>query len=209
MNNDLTQAEKSEKEGVWSKLKNQSFLWFATIMTGILTTFSQYIADSIKSGIDKSQQRTLYFNTIALDLSKYNFDAETVYNTYFEAELNRGIGVDYIKSVANDYNIDIGNLRSKEYLFRAQIDRGWGKKFIFFHTTKTSEFDELYFYIYQLDSAIHLLNPIALNIVNVNLDTKKYQLTHEDSLITKKTLPIIKIKLGQISNATKKLLNNL
>jgi len=207
MNDDLTQAEKSPKEGVWSKFKNQSFLWFATIMTGILTTFSQYIADSIKSGLDKSAQRIQYFNAIAGDLSKYNFDAETVYNAYFEAEANKGIGVDYIKCLVDDYNKGIENLRSKEYLYRAQIGRGWGKKFIFFKTSKTMNFDLLYLNIKQLDSTIHLLNPIALSIIKEV--TKTYQLTHSDSILLSKNLSIIKWNLDLTNNATKRLLKDL
>jgi len=207
MNDDLAQAEKNPKEGIWIKLKNHTSLWFATILTGILTTFSQYIADSIKSGLDKSEQRTQYFNAIATDLSKYNFDAETVYNAYFEAEANKGIGVDYIKCLADDYNKGIENLRSKEYLYRAQIGRGWGKKFIFFNTPKTMDFDVLYLNIKQLDSSIHLMNPIALSIIKES--TKTYQLTHSDSILLSKNLSIIKRNLDLTNNATKRLLKDL
>ena len=148
-------------KAIWNKLKRQTFLWGATIVTGILTTCSQYIADNIKTGIDKSQLRNQYFNAIACDLSKFNFDAETVYNTYFEAKINNGIGVDYITKLVNDYNTDLGNLRSREYLYRAQVNKGWGSKFIFFNTRKVSDFDGLYNSIRQLDSAVHLTNPVA------------------------------------------------
>ncbi|MEI6683513.1 MAG: hypothetical protein WCO44_12830 [Bacteroidota bacterium] len=192
---------------IWNKLKKQSFLWGVTILTGVVTTFSQYIADNIKSGIDKSQLRNQYFNVIAGDLSKFNFDAESVYNAYFESERNKGIGVEYITKLVNDYNADLGNLRSREYLFRAQINKGWGKKFIFFNTHKVSDFDELYFSIRQLDSTIHLTNPIALNIV---IDqSKTYQLTHCDSTTLIKILPGIKKNLDEVSLRTNILLHDL
>ena len=199
--------ENNKLSGLWNKLKQKTYLWVITIITGLLTTCSQSIVDNIKSGFDMSQLRTQYFNIIANDLSKFNFDAETMFNIYYETKFNETIGVGFSKTAADDYNKDIENLRSKEFLYRAQIDRVWGSKFIVFNTNKVKEFDDLFDAIKILDNSIHLTNTIGVNIINTN--EKTYKLTSYDKNELTKILPSMKRNLDKVNTLTKKILQNL
>ena len=205
---DTSKTQASQQESFWQKIKNQTFLWVAGIITAIFSVFSQYIADSIKTGLDKATVRTQYFNSITNDLSSYNYSAESVYDAYHEYNQNNGIGINFIKSLADEYNKNVTTVMSKEFLYEVQVQKNWGKKFLFINTDKEGKLIELYSSIKKLDSDVHSLNPIAIKIEDSS-KSKIYHPDSTDSSLLKNKLPGFKTDLDTVNIRTKSFLNGL
>ncbi len=141
----------SGQKGFWSELGNsftqQIGLYVIAAVIGILSVFSDNLAERIKSALNRANAREDRYAALSNELSGYIFDCELI-----EEHLAKGwTAKDELTPIVNDYNKDITDLRRNEYANRALLARYWNKE-------RRDEFVALMKEILTIDSTVHGLN---------------------------------------------------
>lgn len=176
---------------IWTFVKNQSVIWVTTTLLAILTMFSETLVDKIKSGLNKADKRFASLEAMAKEFSGLQYNAKSLITAYGES-INSGrgrlINPKFMYSVVNDFNSSIISLMSDEMNYRYEVSIYSRKKWLFFNTDILNKMDTLYLNIKNLDSCVHLFNPVSIHFTQLISSDTNYILSLEDSTTIRKCL---------------------
>lgn len=124
------------------------------MVVSIGMVFSDKITESIKTALNRSEQRPAQQEKLAKDFSAYIFAAENEIE-YFHSGLTTKAA---LNEVATAYNSAITTLRENEYVYFAIIHRYWGKK-------QVALYENFIASVRELDQQVHKFNPQILLVV--------------------------------------------
>lgn len=177
---------------IWDFIKNQSIIWTSTTLLAIFTVFSQTIVDNIKTGLNKSDKRVTSLEKIAVDLSLFDFNAESLINNYYAAlDSSQGnkVNIKNLVDLVNQYNNSIVTIRSNELIYRYDIIAYSKRKLLLFKTDVLEKYDSLFNSTLKLDSSIHNINKISINIAPLQGTDSNYIFKKTDLAYLGSVLP--------------------
>lgn len=105
-------------------LKDKLGVLVITAVVSIAMVFSDRILESIKTAVNRSEQRPAQQEKLARDFSAYMFAAETSVD-YLKAGLTTKAA---LVEAATAYKKSLATLRENEYVYYAVINQYWGKQ---------------------------------------------------------------------------------
>jgi hypothetical protein len=107
---------------LWESVKEKLGVVLVTTVASVVTIFSDHIVSSIKTGVNKADQRPIEQQIIAKDISNFVFTAENVLESVGTGLTSKA----ELHFVVDPYNPAIETLRKNEYVYFAAIRRYWG-----------------------------------------------------------------------------------
>ncbi|UOQ55254.1 hypothetical protein [Hymenobacter cellulosivorans] len=179
----------------FQELRSKAGLLLTTLIIGVLTVFSDYIVDNIKTGINRANTRTTHFDVISKELSAFIFNAELAE----EIGANRISNKAYITSIITDYNTSVTSLRKNEYYHYALIHKYWNEEAYQQYRLAMQQAK-------TYDSLLHQLNPVYAQLTQQAEGKLTYTPAMEEDL--KQQGPKLRSALRQLQQKSETFLNN-
>jgi hypothetical protein len=106
-------ATPSTEESILAFVKQHFVTFMTTVVTGVLAACSGCIVENVKFGLNKADQRTKQYETLALEISKFVFATE-LNEEFLDNNWTKKKTVEWL---IGDYNKAITNLRENEYVY--------------------------------------------------------------------------------------------
>lgn len=132
-------------------IKEKLGILLITTVVSVAMIFSDRILESIKTALNRSEQRPVQQEKLARDFSAFIYAAENEI-AYFHSGLTTKAA---LNEVAAAYNRAITTLRENEYVYYAVIHRYWGREQI-------AHYENFIAGVRQLDQQVHRFNPQIL-----------------------------------------------
>jgi hypothetical protein len=132
---------------VMESLKDKLGVVIVTAAVSLATVFSDKIVGSIKSEVNKADQRPAEEQLIAMDISLFIFCAENVLEYLAKNQTTKK----ELEFVNPPYNDAITSLRKNEYVYLAAIQRYWDKPVV-------QQYETFFADVRSVDKAIHDFN---------------------------------------------------
>lgn len=149
---------------MFDAIKEKLGVLVMAMVVSIGMVFSDKITESIKTALNRSEQRPAQQEKLAKDFSAYIFAAENEIE-YFHSGLTTKTALNEVATALNEvataYNRAITTLRENEYVYFAIIHRYWGKK-------QVALYENFIASVRELDQQIHKFNPQILLVVEGN-----------------------------------------
>ena len=142
-------------------LLSQTATWLVGALIAILTVFSTRIIEAVKFQINRADQRTKQYEEIAAQVSHHIFAAEVIAEFIEHDWTTKATMTDLLK----DYNDSIRELRKKEFVYCAWIQKFWGKD-------QKNQFNSFMESVRKFDTTIHSLND-EFEAVNITASKPK------------------------------------
>jgi hypothetical protein len=157
-----------------------------TTFAGILTIFSGYIVETIKTAVNRADLRVERYQSLSTDVSSHLFSVELL-QEFFE---HNWTTEPTLKDLLTEYNTSITKLRKNEYVYYQWIARYWDKSAL-------KEFEDIMSLVKKIDHAVHGLND---EFELVNLTKKQPKVNPERAKATAKEMkPLVE----DLANKTK------
>lgn len=144
--------------GLLKTLQDNFTAVLVTTFVGVLTACSGYIVEWVKTSLNRANQRTERYQTLATDLSNHTFSVELQH----EFLAHNWTTEPTLSGLIKEYNDSITKLRRNEYVYYQWLARYWGPDAV-------KEFEQIMDVVKRIDAVIHGLND-QLELVNI---TKK------------------------------------
>jgi hypothetical protein len=186
---------------IWDAIKSQSIAWVSTTVLALLAVFSQTIADHIRTGLNNADAREKCYEKMSQDFSRLVFNAENAMENYQQALDSFGNGnfsAANLKATVDAYNTSITTVRDNQYAYKYQLNTYAKWELKIFRGNLSKEYDSLFWYVVQLDKAVHKMNPIGTKVeAYLNKKAVVYPLDGHDSTLLKTYLPGVDYYLKQ------------
>lgn len=139
----------------WFFLRKNTAIWIPTVIISFFSIFSDYFVKEVQNTLNEANHKSEIYVEIGKDLSEYNFSVELI-SEFF---INNTRGSDYFKNLIRDYNVNIHNVRKKEFSNRALIAKNS-------KVVMAKRYEKLIFEIKNLDSLFRLINPVSVQILS-------------------------------------------
>jgi hypothetical protein len=176
---------------LWESAKERLGVVLVTGAASVATIFSDHIVASIKTGVNKADQRPSEQRLIATDISNFVFTAENVLESL-------GMGLTskaQLHFVVDPYNDAIVTLRKNEYVYLGAVRRYWGQSAV-------EAYQSFFADVRAADQAVHAFNP-QFSLVESGTEAKA------DDAKVKALLPKATLAVSQLESSAKKLLMDL
>jgi hypothetical protein len=147
-------ALKKADAGLWKTLTAEWQKTLVAIIVALLAIFPNRLVEKTKEALNRADLRFAQFETLSVDLSEYEFNAEIVQEFYEQGWTT----TNSLAPIITDYNNSITKIRKREQLNRAVINRYWGKPYL-------ARFDSIIESVKNVDAGIHELNPEAEKLI--------------------------------------------
>ena len=131
----------------WESTKEKLGVVLITAAVSLATVFSDRIVGSIKSEVNKADQRPAHQEAMAKDISIFIFTAENALEFLQNDETTKA----QLHFVVDPYNDAVVSLRKNEYVYLAAVQRYWDKPVV-------KQFETFFTDVRGVDAAFHAFN---------------------------------------------------
>ena len=110
---------------------DQAATWFVGVVLALLGVFSGKLVETIKLALNRADMRSKYYEELAVDLSAHVFAVNRLVKVYYGAAWATD---DDKNAIAAEYNVAMNKLCSKEFVYRAWLERFWNDKMVTAYT---------------------------------------------------------------------------
>jgi hypothetical protein len=132
---------------VLESAKDKLAVVLVTTVVSLATVFSDRIVGSIKSGVNKADQRPARQEAIAKDISIFIFTAENALEFLEKNETTKA----QLHFVVDPYNDAVVTLRKNQYVYLAAVQRYWDKPVV-------QQYETFFTDVLGVDTAFHAFN---------------------------------------------------
>jgi hypothetical protein len=132
------------------KLREQWQTTAIAALAGLVMIFPTNLAERVKSGLNRADQRFAQYRQLSEDLSEHAFNSEVVLECYENGWTTK----EGLTSIVNDYNRTITTVMKREQLYAAVVKRYW-------KPDQVAQYQLVMSDIKKLDHAIHAFNSEA------------------------------------------------
>jgi hypothetical protein len=132
---------------LWESAKEKLGVVLVTGVVSLVTIFSDRIVGSIKTEVNKADQRPAQQEKIAKDVSVFIFSVENA----IEFAAKNLTAKNELHFVIEPYNAAIDTLRKNEYVYLAAVHRYWDKPVV-------QQYEAFFADVRSVDTALHRFN---------------------------------------------------
>jgi hypothetical protein len=159
-------AQSEVPKPTWYRALLDSFrehlrVWMVAAIIGILTVFSGYITESLRSSLNRADLTATRYASFASDISGYVFVAENMAEFLEKGWTSKMT----LTGLLTEYNNLTTTLRKNEYVYRAWLTRYWPEE-------ETRDFAAFMAVVRDYDGRLHGLNDEFERVNIANDDTK-------------------------------------
>lgn len=176
---------------IWKSILDKLGVVLVTAVVSLATIFSDRLVGSIKSEVNKADQRPAQQERIAKDISTFIFAAENM----VEFAAKNLTAKNELHFVVDPYNVAIETLRKNEYVYFGAVQRYWDGPIV-------QQYEAFFSDVRSIDAAFHDFNN---EYAAVEAGTK----TKADDAKLKPLVQPASAALGRLQRSSKELLTAL